>query len=125
MTDLILCLVKENRAYFTSVPLENQWGDDWNDSPYEHNAGSPYKQDKQGNPVEIVEVIFDSDFISPCTGLDNSSYSVEKINSGVVPWLRSPDYLRHVDIRIFAGCTLDLFIQYIKMSGGKIFMEVK
>ena len=28
--------------YFTS-DLENQWGDDWDDSPYEHNAGPPYE----------------------------------------------------------------------------------
>lgn len=28
--------------YFTS-DIENQWGDDWDDRPYEHNAGKPYQ----------------------------------------------------------------------------------
>lgn len=37
-----LCYVKGCFAYFTSQPVEEQWGDDWNDAPYEHNAGEPY-----------------------------------------------------------------------------------
>jgi len=28
--------------YYTTNSLDKQWGDDWNDSPYEHNAGTPY-----------------------------------------------------------------------------------
>ena len=36
-----LCYVDGNEAWFTS-DWKNQWGDDWNDRPYEHNAGSPY-----------------------------------------------------------------------------------
>lgn len=30
-------------AFFTTRPLAEQWGDDWNDAPYEHNAGRPYR----------------------------------------------------------------------------------
>ena len=33
---------KEFMAYFTPVSLDEQWGDDWDDAPYEHNAGIPY-----------------------------------------------------------------------------------
>ena len=29
--------------YYTTNSLDKQWGDDWNDSPYEHNAGIPYE----------------------------------------------------------------------------------
>ena len=29
-------------AFFTEVPLSDQWGDDWDDAPYEHNAEEPY-----------------------------------------------------------------------------------
>jgi hypothetical protein len=29
-------------CYFTTAPLNEQWGDDWNDTPFEHNAGTPY-----------------------------------------------------------------------------------
>ena len=39
---LVLCYVYGPWAYFTSRPLSEQWGDDWNDAPYEHNAGEPY-----------------------------------------------------------------------------------
>ena len=37
-----LCYVAGNFAYFTTKPLSEQWGDDWDDAPYEHNAGTPY-----------------------------------------------------------------------------------
>lgn len=40
-----LCFVdykREMRAYFTTQPVQKQWGDDWDDAPYEHNAGPPY-----------------------------------------------------------------------------------
>lgn len=38
----VLCFVKGNRAYFTRKDLDEQWGDDWDDRPYEYNAGEPY-----------------------------------------------------------------------------------
>lgn len=44
-----LCYIDDNGysnqgvAYFTDN-LENQWGDDWDDAPYEHNAESPYHE---------------------------------------------------------------------------------
>lgn len=38
----VLCYVRSPWAYFTTRPLFEQWGDDWNDAPYEHNAGEPY-----------------------------------------------------------------------------------
>lgn len=37
------CYVEGNRAWFTTQSLDKQWGDDWNDAPYEHNAGRPYE----------------------------------------------------------------------------------
>ena len=38
-----LCYIEKNFAYFTTQDLEKQWGDDWDDAPYEHNAGTPYE----------------------------------------------------------------------------------
>ena len=29
-------------AYFTPIELSKQWGDDFDDAPYEYNAGEPY-----------------------------------------------------------------------------------
>ena len=37
-----LCYVSNGVLYFTNKELSEQWGDDWNDHPYEHNAGEPY-----------------------------------------------------------------------------------
>lgn len=37
---------QEFYAYFTTQALSEQWGDDWNDAPYECNAGSPYLPSK-------------------------------------------------------------------------------
>lgn len=44
-----LCYVEGNKAWFTDN-FENQWGDDWDDKPYEDNAGYPYD-----NWSEIIE----------------------------------------------------------------------
>jgi hypothetical protein len=39
----VLCYIEGCWAYFTTQPLDKQWGDDWDDAPYEHNAGTPYE----------------------------------------------------------------------------------
>lgn len=92
------------QLYFTPLPLEKQWGDDWGDAPYEHNAGEPYRYDysqpEQGvrngmgiYPEIHLKTIFieTSDWkqslLTPRSGFNNSPYSVEDINSGVVPWV--------------------------------------
>jgi hypothetical protein len=36
-----LCYIDGQKAWFTDN-FEKQWGDDWNDKPYECNAGEPY-----------------------------------------------------------------------------------
>ena len=41
--DFKLCYLTDIFAYFTTQELSKQWGDDWDDAPYEHNAGEPYK----------------------------------------------------------------------------------
>lgn len=40
--DFKLCYINGSTAYFTTLSLDDQWGDDWDDAPYEHNAGTPY-----------------------------------------------------------------------------------
>lgn len=90
--------------YFTEKDPKEQWGDDWNNRPYEHNAGTPYTDDysqpeqgvKDGRgiypQIEIKKVYIEpgdwrTDFITPRTGCTNSPYSVEDINHGAIPWL--------------------------------------
>ena len=41
--------------YFTELDdVTKQWGDDWDDVPYEHNSGTPYESD-YSQPEQGVE----------------------------------------------------------------------
>ena len=42
-TELKLCYIDGAWAYFTTQALADVIGDDWNDAPYECNAGAPYE----------------------------------------------------------------------------------
>ena len=95
--------------YFTN-DLEKQWGDDWDDIPYEHNAGTPYNHNtdliivpfiieyfKLEKMVEvernyedlltICPLFDDIEVRFPCDGYLNSPYSIDMINTGAIPWL--------------------------------------
>ena len=78
--ELKLCYLEHNIMYFTS-DIENQWGDDWNDRPYEHNAGPPYEDGRT-----IKKIKFRGHYTMPCDFYLNSPYSVQDINNGAVPW---------------------------------------
>ena len=121
----ILCYVKDNWAFFTTQKLSDQWGDDWGDIPYEHNAGEPYEyRGEQGRePWEIVKVAFISGYVEPCEGYCNSPFSVRDINRGDIAWLR-PKYCANQNARpIYAGTTLSEFINLIKESGGEVYLK--
>ena len=109
-----LCYVDGHFAYYTTQELSKQWGDDWNDIPYECNAGEPYEPHKNckedwkenGEPKWKIEIVaFQSNFDQPCSGFHNSPYSVEDINKGKVPWLKSDT------VSIPAGATKEQFIE--------------
>lgn len=71
-----LCYVEHNWAYFTTQELSKQWGDDWDDAPYEHNAGSPY------GPNESYSY------------MDRDSENRPKLDSeGQTVWLKGSDYV--------------------------------
>lgn len=95
-------------AYFSQA--SDPWGDDWNDAPYEHNSGKPYDW--------TVRVVYlDTDLETPCANTMNSNYSVEHINRGMTPWLRSPLW-SSVIIAIPAGVTVKEFIDKIHAADG-------
>jgi hypothetical protein len=123
---LKLCYIEENWAYFTSKEVSEQWGDDWDDAPYEHNAGTPYGfYRQQDNDGIVIRVAFEVDQMErPCDGTINSEYSVEQINAGEVPWLRSESWAKH-DIRIFAECNLLAFIDKIEELNGYVYINAK
>lgn len=130
-----LCYVDGNKAWFTNN-FEKQWGDDWDDAPYEHNAGEPY--DYWSELIEDNEDIFkrkykhhnikhkvlyfetgDWDEQRPCGDFFNSPYSVEDINKKAVAWIYTENYA------IFAGTTYENFIKTIINNGGKIYKEME
>ena len=130
--DYKLCFVGNNKAYFTTQDLEKQWGDDWNDVPYEHNAGSPYtwrEGEEESNslklktPWQILDVYYEADLETPDTGHSNSPYSVEGINKGQKAWLESPSYIKN-PVRVFAGTTLSQFLAIIKDIRGKVYFQL-
>lgn len=125
MGDPKLCYVKGGFAYFTTLTdVKDQWGDDWDNAPYEHNAGEPYhSDDQQPERYEIVKVAFDGPFDQPCTLHLNSPFSVEQINAGAVAWLRSPSYDKD-PVAIPAGATLDEFIRLVMSAGGTVYLPI-
>ena len=73
------------RLYIGNDDLVEWWGDDWNDRPYEHNAGRVYDQYVAGH-VDIA-FPFDSLVLEPCDGAFNSEYSKEDMQTRRVPCL--------------------------------------
>ena len=110
MDNYKLCYVYDGMCYFTPRKLEDQWGDDWNDRPYEHNAGAPYEEMK-GKKIKIKKLYIrpiTATIIEPCDGYTNSPYSVEDINNGAAPWLIIDSTYTTT---IYAGTTIEEFIR--------------
>lgn len=106
--------ISEMYAYFTPSNLFDQWGDDWDDKPYEHNSGIPYEDIKKG--VEILRIPF---YLDPnytkypsSYGSGNSPFSVEMINKGAIPWI----FYDNKDLfgGLMAGEKVSNFIKFIK-----------
>lgn len=123
-TDPVLCYVDGCWAYFTTLALADQWGDDWDDAPYEHNAGTPYLPHGPEESWSIVQVAFSVDLERPCDNTLNSHYSVQDINAGDTHWLRTSTWAKN-KVRIPAGTPLSKFRELISQAGGKVYEETK
>ena len=124
----VLCYVDGQWAYFTTKKLSEQWGDDWNDAPYEDNAGEPYTYGdhdrKEGcEPWEIVKVAWCGDFETPCTDQCNSRWSVDRINAGGVAWMQTSRWSSGEAVIIPAGTTLSDFCRLIAAGGGEVYLK--
>lgn len=139
----ILCYVEGPWAYFTTQSLADQWGDDWNDVPYEHNAGHPYEPcwhrqqgececeicqrdyHSDGSPKwRIIKLAWEGPFDLPHEGHNNSPWSVQAINRGDVAWLR-PDRWRTADgaaTPIHAGTQIEDFVRRVIAAGGRVYL---
>jgi hypothetical protein len=118
----VLCYVRLPWLYFTTRPLNEQTGDDWNDAPYEHNAGPPYERSPDGS--RIYRMAIATDLEEPCTWHTNSPWSVDDINRKVVPWLQGPRYgNRQGNDPIWAGETYAEVRAKVLRMGGRVFEE--
>lgn len=109
-----LCLILGDWAYFTP-DLANEWGDDWDDAPYQDNAGPPY-----GKNGPCIKVAFESDLSLPYE--NGGRWSVQQVNRKVVPWLwdrYNPDPVT----TIWAGATLSEFKAIIEALGGRVYID--
>lgn len=124
-----LCYIDQPWAYFTTQELSKQWGDDWDDAPYEYNAGEPYEYNPkhdQGPPWQIIKIAFEGDYFrTPCDGQTNSPWSVKQINSQAVAWLYTVTWYNHPAISILAGTNIYDFIKLIYLGQGKVYVPIK
>lgn len=123
--DFKLCYVSDAWAFFTTQEVSEQWGDDWNDAPYEHNAEEPYEwRENSDKPYwEIKVVAFRANLNVPHDGYNNCPFSVQDINGGAISWLCSPSY-HEKKVFIPAGTNLDDFIATIHECGGQVFLPI-
>lgn len=124
---------QELYAYFTPIELSKQWGDDWNDAPYEYNADIPYDDiitetyEKDGIKIAKKREYYDIIVIpfvvksfyyklpQDYSYGGNSPFSVDMINSGAVAWIYDQaDGKMDNMTSIQAGCTIYEFIQKLK-----------
>lgn len=127
-----LCYVEPPWAWFTTCRLDQQWGDDWDDAPYEHNSGRPYEfyQYMESRGVErydLVKVAYDSAwFQTPAQKAgNNSAYSVKTINNLETPWLTYTKWPDGGDVNIWAGISVEEFIKTISEHGGAVFSRIE
>lgn len=75
------------RFYLGADELKSWGGDDWNDAPYEHNAGTVY--DEYVEAVVDCAVPYDALVLEPANeyGVSNSPWCKDDMQAGKVPCL--------------------------------------
>ena len=101
------------RLYLGADDCDGYWGDDWDDAPYEHNAGRVYLEYIQG----YVEFAFPLkyDVCEACNGYFNSPFSKEDMIHRKVPCLTIST---EPEIKIYFGDDIDKISKQITKLGG-------
>jgi hypothetical protein len=71
------------RFYLGQDDLKSWWGDDWNDAPYDCNAGTVYEEYQSG--YRDYCFTFDWLVLEPCDGAYNCEYTKEDMIKRRVP----------------------------------------
>jgi len=106
------------KLYLGADDCEDYWGDDWDDAPYEHNAGRVYPEYIQG----YVEFAFPLkyDVCEACNGYFNSPFSKEDMINKKVPCITISTSTKP-KIEIYFGDNIDeVSKQIIELGGFKI-----
>lgn len=72
-----------DRCSASKIYSDTYYGDDWDDRPYEHNAGEVYERFIKG--YTDLKVPFDCLVLEPCDGTINSSYSKNDMVARKIP----------------------------------------
>lgn len=101
------------KLYLGADDCTDYWGDDWNDAPYEHNAGEVYQRYVRG----YAEFAFSSKYsiCEACNGYFNSPFSKEDMKNRKVPCLTISI---EPEIKIYFGDNIDEISKQIKEFGG-------
>jgi len=81
---------RQMKLYLGKKETKDYWGDDWNDKPYECNAGTVY--DRYVEDTVVVNFPENEDITEICEGYSNSPYSKEDFKNGTAPFAYIPDY---------------------------------
>lgn len=73
------------RFYLGKDSLKEWWGDDWDDAPYEYNAGQVYDEYVTGHSDVFFN--FDNLVLEPSDGTNDSGYSKQDMIDRKVPCL--------------------------------------
>lgn len=71
------------RFYLGDDDCEDYWGDDWDDAPYDCNAGSVYDRYITGR--KDLSFRFDDSVLEPCDGEYNCNFTKEDMKKRRVP----------------------------------------
>ena len=85
MREIIDWETKGNVVRFYLGKNGKQWGDDWNDAPYEHNAGEVYDEFVKG--YKDIVIPFEKNILEPCAGHNNSHWTKQDMIERKVPCL--------------------------------------
>lgn len=87
--------------FYLGENYKDCYGDDWDDTPYEHNAGQVYNEYIKG----YIDVAWDLDCVvcEPCDGVNNSIYCKDDFKKRNIPiivvkYLKEDEYSWNYDI---------------------------